>query len=85
MSEHLRGTGARAFLFGSQARQTVHPASDVDVGVLPLTPLPAGLLSTIREALEESTVPFAVDLIDLSSADPAFRKRVLQEGIPWTD
>jgi len=33
----------------------------------------------------ESTVPFAVDLIDLSSVDPAFRRRVLQEGIPWTD
>ena len=81
----LRGTGARVFLFGSRAGGTVHPASDLDVAVLPHAPLPVGLLAVLREALDESTVPFAVDLIDLSEADSTFRARVLAEGISWGD
>ena len=81
----LRGTGARVFVFGSRAGGTVHPASDLDVAVLPHAPLPVGLLALLREALDESTVPFAVDLIDLSEADSAFRARVLAEGISWDD
>ena len=81
----LRGTGARVFLFGSRAGGTVHPASDMDVAVLPPAPLPVGMLATIREALDESTVPFTVDLVDLSEVDSAFRDRVLAEGVPWID
>ena len=80
----LRGTGARVFLFGSRAGGTVHPASDLDVAVLPRAPLP-GLLALLREALDESTVPFNVDLIDLSEADSTFRAQVLAEGISWGD
>ena len=52
--------------------------------MLPLGPLPAGLLSEIREALEESLVLYPVDLVDLSDATPQFRERVLQEGVLWS-
>ncbi len=57
------------------------PTSDIDVAILPLNPLPPGLLSSIRESLEESLVPFTVDVIDLSQAEPAFKERVEREGI----
>jgi len=30
-----------------------------------------------------STIPYKVDLVDLSRTDPAFRKRVQQEGLLW--
>jgi predicted nucleotidyltransferase len=81
----LRGTDARVFLFGSRAGGRPHRASDVDVAVLPQTPLPAGLLSRIKEALDESTVPFSVDLVNLDDVDAVFRERVLRQGVPWTD
>jgi predicted nucleotidyltransferase len=81
----LQDTDAKVFLFGSRARGTSHRASDVDVAVLPSAPLPAGLLSTIKETLEESTIPFEVDLVDLLEVDPAFRQRVEREGVSWTD
>ncbi len=71
-------------LFGSRAKGCAARASDVDVAVLPLQPLPGGLLSSIREALEESSVPWRVDLVDLSEVDEPFRSRVLEEGIEWT-
>lgn len=81
----LRGTDCRVFLFGSRVRGDVHDASDVDVAILPRRVLPLGTLSRIREALEDSTLPFTVDLVDLSDVDPAFRTRVEREGVPWID
>jgi hypothetical protein len=83
--EGLRGADARVFLFGSRAGGLTHRASDVDVAVLPQAPLPVGLLGAIREALEESTVPFSVDLVDLSEVDAPFRERILRLGVPWND
>ncbi len=81
----LRGTGACAFLFGSRATGAVHGLSDVDIAVLPGSPLPAGLLAEIREAIEESHCPYEVDLVDLSDSDAAFRERVAREGVSWSD
>ena len=84
--EGLRGHSARVYyLYGSQARGQSTRASDIDVAVLPLSELPIGLLATIRENLEESTVPYRVDLVDLTKTDPSFRTRVEQEGTLWSE
>ena len=74
---------AQVYLFGSWAKGCASRTSDIDVGVLPLEPLPEGLLSEIREALEESLVIYPVDLVDLSETSPQFRERVLREGVAW--
>jgi hypothetical protein len=82
----LRGLGthrARVWLFGSRARRAGGRASDIDVAILPLEPLPAGTLTRIEESLENSLVLYPVDLVDLSSAEPALRERVERDGIPW--
>ena len=73
----------RIFLCGSRARRGAGPQSDIDVAILPLRPLPPNVLSDLREALEESTIPYDVDIIDLSTVDEAFRNKVLREGIAW--
>lgn len=49
----------------------------------PLEPLPVAMLARLREALEESTIPYRVDVVDLSEADAAFRDRVHREGVVW--
>ena len=46
-------------------------------------PLPRALLASLREALEESTIPNRVDVVDLAETDAAFRDRVRREGIQW--
>lgn len=79
----LKGHRVRVYLFGSWVRDRAGRTSDIDVAVLPLEPLPAGLLSEIREALEESRVIYPVDLVDLSESTPQFRERVLREGVLW--
>ncbi len=80
----LRGFDVQVYLFGSYARGNPHHCSDIDLAVLPAEPLPLGTLSEIREALEESLVLCAVDLVDLSQADDSFRAAVLREGILWS-
>jgi predicted nucleotidyltransferase len=81
----LAGHRARVWLFGSRASGGAREASDIDVAVLPLEPLGTGTLAAIRDALEESHVPWQVDLVDLTTATPALRASVEREGIPWND
>ena len=79
----LGGQPARLYLYGSRARGEAVPASDIDIAILPAVPLEPGTLARIREALEESTIPYEVEVVDLSGADVAFRQRVLGEAIEW--
>ncbi len=81
--ESLAPHRVRVFLFGSRAEGRPARGSDIDVGVLPLEPLPAGLLAEIAESLECSQVLYTVDLVDLTRVEPAFRERVEREGVRW--
>jgi predicted nucleotidyltransferase len=58
-------------------------ASDIDIAILPDAPLEPGTLARTRDALEESTLPYEVEVIDLSSVDETFRRKVLSEAIGW--
>ncbi|WP_051341540.1 nucleotidyltransferase family protein [Azospirillum halopraeferens] len=82
--DRLAGYPARVYLFGSCARGAPRPYSDIDVAIEPLHPLPPALLATLAEDLEDSTVPYFVDVVDLSTASPGIRRAVTEEGIEWT-
>jgi len=71
------------YLFGSYARGEQWRSSDVDIAIEPHQALPVGVMSRLREAVEESDIPYAVDIVDLAQADERFRDRVLREGILW--
>ncbi|MBI4004287.1 MAG: nucleotidyltransferase domain-containing protein [Candidatus Omnitrophica bacterium] len=75
----------KVYLFGSWAKGTPSRYSDIDVGIEPTAPLPPGVLATLRERFEESHVPYRVEVVDLSTADPTFREAVVRQGIPWND
>ena len=81
----LKGYQVEVYLFGSRATGQAGAASDIDVAVNPLKTLPIGLLSRIRQELEESNVPYRVDLVDLSRLGSEWRERVRAEGIRWSD
>lgn len=80
----MRGR-ARVFLYGSRARGTATKTSDIDVGIVPNQPLPPDLLSEVREALEESTILYPVEVVDLSRADARFRDNALKDATEWSD
>ena len=75
----------QVYLFGSWARGEATHLSDIDVAIDPQTTLPRGMLAQLRERLEESHVPYRVDVVDLTRTSPEFRQRVLTEGVLWSD
>jgi len=79
----LEGMPVSVWLFGSWARGEARPSSDIDVAVLPTGEIPAGALARLRLALEESTIPQRVDLVDLRDVDDAFRRTVMKGGVVW--
>ena len=81
----LKDHPAVVYLFGSRAKGNMTKHSDIDIAILPETILPVGLLSDIREALENSQILYKVDLVDLSEVTESFKTRVLNEGKLWTD
>lgn len=76
---------ASVYLFGSRANGTMTRNSDIDVAVLPDESLPTGLLSKIREKLEDSQIIYNVDLVDLSEVSQKFKEKVIREGLIWKD
>jgi predicted nucleotidyltransferase len=83
--EGLRGIEAKVYLYDSWTRGEAGRGSDIDVAMLPRQDLPSHVLSRLRETLEESTIPYVVELVDLSRADEVLRRRVLSEGVRWTE
>jgi len=79
----LAGYRTRVYLFGSRARGRAGRTSDIDIGILPLEPVPLEVWSRLREALEDSHVLYPVDLVDLSRVPAEFRQRVEGEAIAW--
>ena len=73
----------RVYLFGSCATGSVRSSSDIDVAVEPLHGSPPPSLATLRERLDESDVPYDVDVVDLSRASLEFAQRVRREGLVW--
>lgn len=55
------------------------------LGTLARRPLPVGLLPALREALEESTIPQRVEVVDLSPTSADFAAAVKGQGIKWSD
>ena len=74
---------ARVYLFGSCATGSTRGSSDIDVAVEPLDGSAPVSFATLRERLEDSDVPYDVDVIDLTTVSSEFADRVRQEGVLW--
>ena len=74
---------AAVWLFGSCARGEARQHSDIDIAILPRDNLPAGFFGELDADIEESTIPYDVDLVDLRNADPVLTAEILRERIPW--
>lgn len=74
-----------AYLVGSRARGDARPWSDIDVALDGKgEPIPKRLLAELRERLEESLIPFTVDVVDLAEANAGLREAALEGGVSWT-
>jgi len=76
---------AEVWMFGSCARGDVRQHSDIDIGILPRGELPAAFFTLLAAEIEESPIPYDVDLVDLRDADAALVEEVRREGVRWTN
>ena len=82
----LKGQQVKAWLFGSRASGRARNFSDIDVALdAGAKQVPRGLLVRLADALEESHIPFRVDLVDMCAVSPAVRINIEKEGQLWTD
>ncbi len=72
------------WLFGSRATGRQRVGSDVDVALDNGQKIPWHIITKIMLDIEETTIPMAVDVVDLATVDDAFKHNVLKEGILWT-
>lgn len=71
----------KIYLFGSRARGDASEYSDIDIAIKGDRPL-RNALAKARFAIEESQIPYKVDLIDLSQTS-YLEKDIEKEGIVW--
>lgn len=73
----------RVIFFGSRAVGEYTVGSDVDIALDGKEAIDHTLIIRLKEKLEESTIPYKVDIIDLSLVTDTFRKQVLKTGTVW--
>ncbi|MDM8560794.1 nucleotidyltransferase domain-containing protein [Candidatus Parabeggiatoa sp. HSG14] len=76
-------TGSQIFLFGSRAKGETSSTADIDIGILPKKPLDNTILWELQETIEDSFVPYHVDLVDFSKISETFKQHALKKTIPW--
>jgi predicted nucleotidyltransferase len=76
---------AAVWLFRSCARGGARQHSDIDIAILPRDELPVGFFGELQADIEDSTIPYDVDVVDLRYADPALVAEVCREGVKWRD
>jgi predicted nucleotidyltransferase len=76
-------TASKFFLFGSRANGSAGFASDIDIGIWPQKPLDDTIIAKLQEIIEESFIPYNVDLVDFSKVSEQFKQQALKKIIPW--
>ncbi len=68
------------FLFGSRADKSCQFNSDVDIGIIGEKPL-GKLYYKIIDELENSLIPYTIEIVDFSQVSEEFKKKVLKGKI----
>ena len=71
------------FLFGSRASGKSYRTSYIDIGFMGEKELPILIKSNIEDELEESIIPYTVDLIDFKKVSSDFKRIALENIMIW--
>mgnify|MGYP001572429614 FL=1 len=77
LSAHVPGVEARAF--GSRVDGNPKDYSDLDLALVGAAKLDAAVMGALKEAFEESDLPFRVDILDLNAISEEFCKVILNK------
>ncbi|MCC7415006.1 MAG: nucleotidyltransferase domain-containing protein [Epsilonproteobacteria bacterium] len=76
---------AKVILFGSRARSTHKPGSDIDLAIDSGEPIKLHEMSRIRVTLENLPISLEMDLVDIHNIPDELKALILKEGIVWKD
>ena len=81
--KHLSDPAYKIFVFGSRAEGDKHRKfSDIDVGILGPSPIDTMTKFNIEDSLEESDIPYLVDIVDFTTVSPKFKDIAMSASIP---
>ena len=67
--------------FGSRAKRTAKPYSDLDLALITRQPLSLEQLATITDAFATSDLSIRVDVVDWAATSEAFRKIIERDKV----
>ncbi len=81
MLEYFKNKDVKIWLFGSRTRKDNTFSSDIDIAI-------EGTniqydIAFLREVLEESNLPYKVDIVDFLKGRSDLRESILKEGVKW--
>jgi len=85
ISEYYRKEEATIILFGSRARREYSEHSDVDVGILTSGKPDNAKITLLKEAIEDSNIPYKVDIISINEASEDFKNEIMKDAIVWNE
>ena len=72
---------ARVWAFGSRARGTAKPFSDLDLAFDAGRAMTFEDLGALSSAFEESDLPWRVDIVDLATCSDTFRREIERDAV----
>ena len=82
---HFDKKSVDIYLFGSWSKGKEKRTSDIDIGIICKEALPEGYFAQVEEELEQSNIPYKVDLVDMTDMLDENRRVFLEGAILWRD
>ena len=68
-------------MFGSRAKGTAKPYSDLDLALMTSRPLTLAQQAVLNEAFDESGLPFRVDVLDWAATSATFQALIMAGSV----
>lgn len=72
--KYLNSNEVKVFVFGSRATNTNVKFSDIDLGLISAKKIGYNTVLKIEEELENSNIPYRVDVVDFSKVSDKFKE-----------
>jgi type I restriction enzyme S subunit len=72
---------SEVWAFGSRAKRTAKPYSDLDLAVISPEPLPASITAALADDFAESDLPWKIDVVDWATTSDALKTIINRDKI----